>query len=233
MAEFLTTRNISASITDIIRKADQEIGLVCPYIRFADQVAERLLYADRKGKNIVVVYGKEELREDTRELLSELQNLQLFYSDNLHAKCYFNEHELVLTSMNLYAFSERNNWEMGVKVDSSEELYESAVDEVESIVHNAEQKSLVESSNLDLEKLFGGGTSTAEVSSSETEEGYCIRCKETIPHDSDRPLCGECFQEWKKWENEEYEEKYCHTCGDPHETSMDRPQCKPCWSDTR
>lgn len=206
MAQFLTTRNISASITDIIRKADQEIGLVCPYIRFADQVAERLLDADRDGKDLLVVYWKEKLRDDTREILSELQNLQLFYSENLHAKCYFNEHKLVLTSMNLYAFSEMNNREMGVKVDSSEDLYKSALGEVKSIVQNAEQKSLVESSGLDPEELFGLETSPAEVSDSETKEGHCIRCKDAIPHDPDRPLCGGCFQEWKKWKNEEYEE---------------------------
>lgn len=72
MAEFLTTRNISSSITDIIRKADQEICLVCPYIRFAEQVADRLRDADQEGKDILVIYGKEELRKDTREVLSGL-----------------------------------------------------------------------------------------------------------------------------------------------------------------
>ena len=141
MAEFLTTRNISSSITDIIRKADQEICLVCPYIRFADPVAERLWDADQEGKDILVVYGKEELRKDTREVLSGLDNLHLFYSENLHAKCYFSEHELVLTSMNLYEYSKMNNREMGVRADSGEEIYEDAVGEVKSIVRNAKESS--------------------------------------------------------------------------------------------
>jgi hypothetical protein len=78
MAEFLTTRNVSSSIIDIIRQADQEICLVCPYIRFADQVAERLSDADRDGKDILVVYGKEDLRDDTRRVLSGLQTTPSF-----------------------------------------------------------------------------------------------------------------------------------------------------------
>ena len=217
MAEFLTTRNVSSSIIDIIRQADQEICLVCPYIRFADQVAERLSDADRDGKDILVVYGKEDLRDDTRGVLSGLQNLHLFYSENLHAKCYFNEHELVLTSMNLYAFSEMNNREMGIRAGADEAIYDDALDEVKSIVQNAKKQSLREqapkkSSGLDLKEMFGldgasDDTFISELPDGESEKGFCIRCGDRIPHNPGRPFCKGCFKAWNRWENEDYEEE--------------------------
>ncbi len=40
---------------------------------------------------------------------------------DLHAKCYLNENEALLTSMNLYEFSQSNNDEMGLIVSKREE----------------------------------------------------------------------------------------------------------------
>ena len=46
-------------------------------------------------------------------------------SRTLHAKCYFNEQNLVISSMNLYDFSEVNNWEMSILIDkdNDSEIY--------------------------------------------------------------------------------------------------------------
>jgi hypothetical protein len=49
---------------------------------------------------------------------------------------------MVITSMNLYEFSEKNNRETGVLVTSAEEVYASAVTEVQSILAAAEPQSL-------------------------------------------------------------------------------------------
>ncbi len=38
----------------------------------------------------------------------------IILSQNLHAKCYLNEKAAIITSMNLYDFSQVNNNEMGV-----------------------------------------------------------------------------------------------------------------------
>jgi hypothetical protein len=45
---------------------------------------------------------------------------------------------MVITSMNMYEFSEKNNREMGVLVESSEAVYQEAVTEARSIVAAAE-----------------------------------------------------------------------------------------------
>ena len=57
----------------------------------------------------------------------------------------------------------------------------------------------------------------------------CIRCKEPIPFDPDRPLCDDCFKSWKRYENWDYEEDYCHRCGADWDTSYAKPLCRPCY----
>ena len=39
-------------------------------------------------------------------------HVHLYFSKNLHAKCYLNEKKMIITSMNLYEFSQVNNREM-------------------------------------------------------------------------------------------------------------------------
>ena len=59
--------------------------------------------------------------------------------------------------------------------------------------------------------------------------GRCIRCKESISFDPDRPLCDDCFKSWKRYENWDYEEDHCHRCGADWDTSYGKPLCRPCY----
>jgi hypothetical protein len=143
MASFLTTIGISSSIGQILESATRQVGLVSPYIRLSGRAADGLRSADQAGKELLVVYGKTDLPRDTKEVFSSLDNLTLCYLEDLHAKCFFNERELVLSTMNLYAFSERNNREMGVRVRRKEgPLYSDALKEVRSIVQSAEKQNI-------------------------------------------------------------------------------------------
>ena len=57
---------------------------------------------------------------DLKEPLKEY-SIQIFDVPTLHAKCYINEHEAILTSLNLYEFSRQNNEEMGIYVKNQSE----------------------------------------------------------------------------------------------------------------
>ena len=48
-----------------------------------------------------------------------LRFVYLFFSENLHAKCYFNDTKMIITSMNFYDFSMMNNKEMGILIDKT------------------------------------------------------------------------------------------------------------------
>lgn len=140
MAKFLTTSGISYYIEEVIVGAKSEIFLVSPYLKLSMNLYERLKDADLKNIKINLIYGKDELREDQWKLLSELNNLNLYFKNNLHAKCYFNEDMMVISSMNMYEFSEKNNREMGVHIikNEDEELFKEGYDETSSIISSSE-----------------------------------------------------------------------------------------------
>jgi len=77
--------------------------------------------------------------------LEGLSYLRLYFSKNLHAKCYLNEDKMIISSMNLYEFSQQNNREMGILIDTANEpdkqVYEDATRDMDSIIHNSEDFS--------------------------------------------------------------------------------------------
>ena len=75
----------------------------------------------RPSVDIRIIYGKSELQPDESEWLQGLDAVKTSYRKDLHAKCYLNEDMALLTSMNLYEFSEKNNDEMGVLVSREED----------------------------------------------------------------------------------------------------------------
>lgn len=229
MSEFLTTLATTARIESIISKAKKHIVLVSPYLRWSPLLFARLQEADRRGVPIVFIYGKSDLHVDQRKLLDQISNLSLYFSRNLHAKCYFNEQELIVSSLNLHEYSERNNREMSVVFKTSDRVFVEAVTEVQLIMDASELKgghrvSLVEKRVPAKRTEDRGGRPSRT-----TAGGYCIRCKDPIPLSRDRPHCNDCYWTWSAFENYEYEEKYCHVCGANSSTSKARPLCNDCF----
>ena len=136
MPQFLTTSGTSHLIEDIIIKAKAELVLITPYLKLSRILFERLTEANRRGVRIRLVYGKSELHPSEKHQLDALSNLELLYLENLHAKCYLNENVLVVSSMNLYEFSERNNREMGIVLTRQDdgECFVDALAEAHSIM---------------------------------------------------------------------------------------------------
>ena len=118
MAEFLRRHDIVSHLHRIIKEAKDLIVLVSPYID-ADEVTKNLLGRQQRSTQINVVYGKEQLRPNQQALFDKL-NIKATFRRNLHAKCYMNENEAVVTSMNLYRYSQDNNDEMGILVSKPE-----------------------------------------------------------------------------------------------------------------
>lgn len=218
MAEFLTTKGTSFYIEDIIRNAKNKLVLISPYLQFPKTFFERLQDADRRNVKITLVCRKGALKPDEKSQLQQLKNLSLYFLENLHAKSYFNEECMVITSMNIYEFSEKNNREMGILIrkEADNKVFNDAVKEAESIVNSSTKD------NLRKHKYDSNHPRTKQM-------GYCIRCRIPIPYGLDRPYCRDCFLEWLEWENPDYEESCCHTCGRPEPTTMAKPQCYLCY----
>ena len=124
MAEFLTRHGIVHHLRTIIEDAEKELVLISPYIK-ADEETKDLLKDTKRSTRINVVYGKRELLKEEERFLNDLSITSTF-RENLHAKCYLNEKQALLTSMNLYEFSMENNDEMGILVDKDNDpdIYE-------------------------------------------------------------------------------------------------------------
>jgi len=224
MAKFLTTRQTTSELESIITNARSELVLISPYIKIADNLFPSLQLADQKKVHTTVVYGKHELDDTVLKQLSRLEHLTLRFLEKLHAKCYYNETRMVISSLNLYDFSE-GNFEMGILVDAQydPEVYAAAKEHAELIINTSralkpERESVraTTKSHVPVPKL----PKSADI-------GHCIRCAKSIPLDKEKPYCKECFQKWNK--DLDYKENYCHYCGERTQVKFEYPFCRSCY----
>ena len=230
MANFLTTNGTSHHIEDLIINAKKKLVLVSPYLQLSKTFFERLKDASNRKVNIKLIYGKDELKPNERNSLAELENLELYFFENLHAKCYFNEFEMVITSMNMYEFSQKHNREMGVYITKNEDLtlFEKAVNETLSIIQSSEVISLYKSKrNISHQKA----NNSQDISFQKLQRGYCIRCEQRIEFNLSKPYCWNCFNIWSQFENYDYEESCCHSCGEYEAATMNKPLCYQCYKE--
>ncbi|MCY3691835.1 MAG: phospholipase D family protein [Chloroflexota bacterium] len=139
MAEFLTTADISARLQKMIRESSEYIVLISPYLQLNPRIRELLEQKARTETHIRIIYGKRELQPEEREWIDSVPAIDLCFRQSLHAKCYLNEKEAILTSMNLYEFSEQHNDEMGIVVSSTSRDFERDRDLYRKIYQEAEQ----------------------------------------------------------------------------------------------
>lgn len=144
MAKFLETQAISNELMKIIKEAKDKIILVSPYLKVNSQIQERLKTKSKQGtlSEIVIVYGKSELKQTELEWIKDIDDLKVIEKNNLHAKCYINEEKAIVCSMNLYDYSQQNNIEMGVLITKKddEEAYNSLIEEINNIKVNGIRK---------------------------------------------------------------------------------------------
>ena len=250
MAEFLTTSGTSYNIEKIILEARKKLVLVSPFLQLSKTFFERLKDASKRGVQIKLIYGKDELKYNERNSLAQLENTELYFFENLHAKCYFNEKNMVITSMNMYEFSEKNNREMGVLIErkTDGDIFDKAVNETLSIMQSSEQiqfndretKKNGDRVRKSEEDKKANPKNTKQKKKSkwlniqlsgiiEPDDGYCIRCKKSIPYNPERPYCSDCFKVWVQYENDDFEENYCHRCGKKEYATILKPQCYRCY----
>ena len=70
-----------------------------------------------------------------------MTSIRTSFCKDLHAKCYLNENDVIITSMNLYEFSQVNNNEMGIFIEKSNdpELYKEVYDEVQRLIRTSDE----------------------------------------------------------------------------------------------
>lgn len=232
MAKFLETTGVSHHLQQLIDNANDILILISPYLKINDRLRYSLEDRNRMKIDIRIVYGKSELQPDQVSWLRNMDFIRTSFCENLHAKCYLNEQEAIITSMNLYEFSQVNNEEMGVYLtkETDPELYDEIYQSARRLVRISDEVRLsvekVERTD-DEPKLDSGKNGTA------TEKGHCIRCQAEIKLNPQSPYCYDCYKSWKRYENSTYQEKYCHVCGKEYQATMTKPVCYSCYKANR
>lgn len=221
MAKFLDTTGVSYHLQQLINNANERLVLISPFLKINERIKQSLEDKDRLKIDIRIIYGKNELQPEENNWLKSLQSIRSSFCQNLHAKCYLNENEAIITSMNLYDFSQINNNEMGIYIsrDIDPDLYKDVHDEAMRLIRISDEikisveKVPYKENNNDISKA----------------DAFCIRCKKEIALNQSQPYCGECFKGWKRYSNKNYKEKYCHLCGKENESTINKPICYDCF----
>lgn len=141
MAKFLTTTGTNYHLEELIKGASDRLILISPFLKLNDRMKELLADKNRLKIDVRIVYGKSELQPQEIEWLRGLTYIRTSFCKNLHAKCYMNEELCIITSLNLYEFSQVNNNEMGILIQRSEDsqLYKDAYEEAQRIIRISEE----------------------------------------------------------------------------------------------
>jgi phosphatidylserine/phosphatidylglycerophosphate/cardiolipin synthase-like enzyme len=145
MAEFLDTQGVSYYLKKLINNSNDKLYLISPYLQLNNQLKLSLEDRHKFSIDIIIIYGKvSDINPDDSAWFQSMPGIKLLFHKDLHAKCYFNEKEAIVTSMNLFMFSQQNNVEMGIYIskEKDEELYKEVATEVERIKRGGEHRTI-------------------------------------------------------------------------------------------
>lgn len=119
--KFLFDTQLIAALEKLIKDSRHELFLISPFIdldnRIKDALKEKISLQDFKLK---VLFGKNEqnhlksINLESLTFLKQFPNIEIRHNQRLHAKFYLNDHQYIMTSLNLYNYSLANNIEIGL-----------------------------------------------------------------------------------------------------------------------
>ncbi len=242
-----TDGQISSAVLDILRNAGKWVILVSPYNKFMSwgHFSIALENAVKQGVKVTMFYREGKRDENIDWLMN--QGASVYAVEDLHAKIYMNETQVLITSMNLLEGSAKGSREICISIEE-EKLHKDIHDYVEDLSQHAVRVRRINNTTtsepeVDAPKVVrerrsryttgGTGQRTAKTNRGKATSGeaYCVRCGDSIDFNTEKPLCDEHYKSWNKFKNPDYKEKYCHRCGKKKSTTYAEPFCDECNSD--
>jgi|GEM_PF-1002527 len=252
----LVDHQIGSAVIDGIRAARREVVIVSPYVQLWTNLDRELSNAKQRGLKLRLFYRTDSEKKLDKTRLTQLFN-ELIPVDLLHAKIYGFDDEYIVSSMNLYNFSQESSREIALRVTDTgqcEEIRRYVAEQLTpqratppsaaDLIGQMDPAKMM----LKLLELVGGhaespsqqpivapqrgsipASPSKKPSSAKRAEGFCIRCGDGLALNPEKPLCGGCYKEWAKFKNPQYEERQCHLCGKPNRTSVLKPLCYGCY----
>ena len=250
MVEIINTDMINVNITEICDGARKHLVIISPFLKINEKLKRIIESAVNRGAKLTVIYGKRELDKETLNWMTSLPYCNIGYLENLHAKIVLNEEAAVMSSMNLYEYSQVNNHELGMLAwmkDGKNEFRDILYECNRMINLSIKQYGKWDIADIDAplqsrfhkDRYFIPVTEVTGINIDDENEGipeetmkcHCIRCGRIIPSYHDYVYCGRCFESWKQYCNTKYVENegHCYICGKTTQVSADRPACPDCF----
>jgi hypothetical protein len=126
MAQFIKGNQLNAELDRIFEEAVSQLIIISPYIKLHSRIRDVLMGHKQNAKLcLTIVFGKNE-EDPTKSLnaldfdfLKQFPFVEIKYEPRLHAKFYSNDFSSLLSSMNLYDYSQNNNIEFGILTKAS------------------------------------------------------------------------------------------------------------------
>lgn len=136
MAKFLNTTGVSYHLEELIKNTKDRLILISPYLQFHHRIKDHINNLNIQKKDIRIIYRENKLQVDESKWLEDQIGVRTSICKTLHAKCYINEKEAIVSSMNLYAFSQSHNDEMGILVTKADDpqLYSDIAEEAQRLL---------------------------------------------------------------------------------------------------
>ena len=227
--------DIFAIVKDILRNAqkDERVVLVTPYIKFDEKVRDCIEEALNRGVKVVLLVRKGAERNPQDSDFLGNRSVEVLELEHLHAKVYLSPSVALITSQNLYDFSDRKSKEIGVITEEGKHL-RAITETVDKWLGKADRVSnrdlLLNQSDrrTDFKRSPTRTVSDSHATTSSVTQGYCISCKVTIPLNGEHPLCKAHFDSLKS-RLMDYQGNYCHRCGEKYSSNHYQPFCRSCW----
>jgi phosphatidylserine/phosphatidylglycerophosphate/cardiolipin synthase-like enzyme len=128
--DLLNTSKLNNQIKEMFKTEKDKIIIVSPFLDISIDLINILASSEAR---IYLLCRKLEKNEKQKE---KLTNVKFFEIENLHAKIYMSVSQTIITSLNLYEYSQINNYEMGVIFDNNsfEEMYVQLKSEIKKIL---------------------------------------------------------------------------------------------------
>lgn len=136
MAKFLNTTGVSYHLEELIKGTKDRLILISPYLQFHNRIKDNIENLNIQKRDIRIIYRENKLKVEESNWLESQIGVRTSICSTLHAKCYLNEKEAIVTSMNLYSFSQQNNDEMGIHVTKEQDpdLYSDISEEAQRLL---------------------------------------------------------------------------------------------------
>ena len=140
MVQYLNTQGAYSEIENIVNRAEHKLVIMSPYIQINRSLLQKIFHAsEHRSIDVSLICRVNDIKPEEIAAMNRINRLEIFDLPNLHANCIYNEKTLIMTSLNLFDYSQINNRDMGAMLTADKDpgAFISAVRETEYMMQLA------------------------------------------------------------------------------------------------